>query len=113
MTISFDGSHNPIDAVEIYNVKGQKIKTLKNNNTSDTNKIFWDGRNEQGNYVATETYFCRINTPKGGGVSPLFANIYLNLVDRAAKRKDSVFQKYKIVMPIAMIRAKVINFCLI
>jgi group II intron reverse transcriptase/maturase len=35
-------------------------------------------------------------TPQGGVISPLLANIYLNLVDKAVKRKDGVFQKYKI-----------------
>jgi len=35
-------------------------------------------------------------TPQGGVISPLLANIYLNLVDKAVKRKGSIFQKYKI-----------------
>ena len=35
-------------------------------------------------------------TPQGGVISPLLANIYLNLVDKAVKRKDGVFHKYKI-----------------
>ncbi len=37
-------------------------------------------------------------TPQGGVISPLLANIYLNLVDKAVRRKDSIFQKYKIDM---------------
>jgi len=32
-------------------------------------------------------------TPQGGVISPLLANIYLNLVDKAVKRKGSVFSE--------------------
>lgn len=35
-------------------------------------------------------------TPQGGVISPLLANIYLNLVDKAVNRKGGVFQKHKI-----------------
>ncbi|MCF7913352.1 MAG: group II intron reverse transcriptase/maturase, partial [Candidatus Cloacimonetes bacterium] len=33
-------------------------------------------------------------TPQDGVISPLLANIYLNLVDKAVKRKDGYFYKY-------------------
>ncbi len=33
-------------------------------------------------------------TPQGGVISPLLANIYLNLVDKAVNRKDGHFYKY-------------------
>jgi len=33
-------------------------------------------------------------TPQGGIISPLLANIYLNLVDKAVMRKDGYFYKY-------------------
>lgn len=35
-------------------------------------------------------------TPQGGIISPLLANIYLNLVDKAVSRKDGAFLKYGI-----------------
>lgn len=35
----------------------------------------------------------RIGTPQGGVISPLFANIYLNLLDRIVNKLTSVFQK--------------------
>jgi len=33
-------------------------------------------------------------TPQGGIISPLLANLYLNLVDKAVTRKDGYFYKY-------------------
>ncbi len=33
-------------------------------------------------------------TPQGGVISPLLANIYLNLLDKAVNRKDGYFHKY-------------------
>ncbi len=35
-------------------------------------------------------------TPQGGVISPLLANIYLNLLDKAVSRKDGYFHKYGI-----------------
>ncbi len=35
-------------------------------------------------------------TPQGGVISPLLANIYLNLLDKAVARKDGYFYKYRI-----------------
>jgi len=35
-------------------------------------------------------------TPQGGVISPLFGNIYLNLLDKAVNRRDGFFHKYGI-----------------
>ena len=37
-------------------------------------------------------------TPQGGIISPLLANIYLNLVDKAVQRKDGMFHKFCVVI---------------
>lgn len=37
-------------------------------------------------------------TPQGGIISPLLANIYLNLVDKAVMRKDGIFHKFGVVI---------------
>ncbi|MCF8297126.1 MAG: SBBP repeat-containing protein [Saprospiraceae bacterium] len=62
LTISFDISDNYVKSVEIYNIKGQKVKTFRQNNVSGNNTIYWDGKNEQGRFVATGTYLCRVTT---------------------------------------------------
>ncbi|MCD4705240.1 hypothetical protein K8R66_04160 [bacterium] len=40
----------------------------------------------------------RKGTPQGGVISPLLANIYLNLIDKAVFRKDGHFKKFGITM---------------
>ena len=35
-------------------------------------------------------------TPQGGVISPLLANIYMNLVDRAVNREGGIFRYYGI-----------------
>ena len=47
--------------VEIYNVLGQKIRTLANEpRRADTYAMIWDGKDDNGLAVATGTYFCRL-----------------------------------------------------
>lgn len=38
----------------------------------------------------------KIGTPQGGVISPLLANIYLHLLDKAVNRQNGVFQQYGI-----------------
>jgi len=65
-TISFDiTSENGEDAeIFIYNLKGQKIKPVKNFqiDKSSNQQITWNGRDENGNNLSSGIYFLRIET---------------------------------------------------
>jgi len=50
--------------IEVYNITGQKVKTLVDGNaTVGTNSIDWDGTDEYGYEVASGMYFYRLNAP--------------------------------------------------
>ena len=63
-TISFDLDTQKDEEVniEIFNVKGQKIKSFRNLQTSNSSnqQIVWDGTDEIGNYVSSGLYFYRL-----------------------------------------------------
>jgi PKD repeat protein len=49
--------------LQIYNIKGQLVKTLLNNSTVNTGtSINWDGRDNKGSIIATGVYFVRLET---------------------------------------------------
>jgi hypothetical protein len=61
-TISFEISESGKTEVEIFNVKGQKVKTLLNENLEfGSHSIVWDGRNDKGEQVSSGMYFYRIS----------------------------------------------------
>ena len=61
-TISFEIAEKGKTAVEIYNVKGQKVKTLlKENLEVGTHSIVWDGKNDNKQQVASGMYFYKIS----------------------------------------------------
>jgi flagellar hook assembly protein FlgD len=48
-------------AVIIYNIIGQKVKTLfEGRNTRGKHRIVWDGTNDNGKSAASGIYFCRV-----------------------------------------------------
>ena len=62
-TISFDMPQAGKANVQIYNLRGQLVKTLLNNQVSaGTQNIIWNGRDSKNNSVASGVYFYRIKT---------------------------------------------------
>jgi Subtilase family/FlgD Ig-like domain/FG-GAP-like repeat len=52
--------------LEVYNLLGQKIKTvIEKNLTPGAHRVVWDGSNDSGNDVASGVYFYRLKTSDG------------------------------------------------
>ncbi|MCB5259371.1 MAG: T9SS type A sorting domain-containing protein [Candidatus Cloacimonetes bacterium] len=50
--------------LEVYNVRGQKAKTLSNNSLHGGKyTVVWDGKDDGNRNVATGVYFYRLTTP--------------------------------------------------
>ena len=61
-TISFTAKQKGFATLNIYNLKGQLIKTLlKDNILSGEHKLIWDGKDNQGNNVASGVYLYKLN----------------------------------------------------
>ncbi|MCD4652281.1 MAG: T9SS type A sorting domain-containing protein, partial [Candidatus Cloacimonetes bacterium] len=61
-TLSVEDSKAPI-CLEIFNIKGQKVKSLKAGRVSAGNHTFiWQGRNNLGKPVSSGVYFYRLRT---------------------------------------------------
>jgi cytochrome c peroxidase len=61
-TISFSLSKRSYVDLSIYNILGEKVKTLVNGNLDAGNHtITWDGKNESGSVVASGIYFYKLN----------------------------------------------------
>ena len=55
--------------LEIYNVRGQKVKTLCNSElTKGKHTLEWNGKDDQDRQVASGIYFSRLNSPEGNFV---------------------------------------------
>ncbi len=60
-TISFQLSENDEVNLSIYNIKGQKIKTIVNQKLEQgLHQITWDGKNDNNQYVASGVYFYKL-----------------------------------------------------
>ena len=61
-TISFNVVKDAPVSIDIYNIQGQKVKTLVNNvMTAGTHTVVWRGDNNEGNKVTSGVYFCKMN----------------------------------------------------
>ena len=59
-------------SVDIYNVKGQKVKSLFNGQGKKGRKVLsWDTKDNNGQSVASGIYFYRLNTPEGTKVQKM------------------------------------------
>ncbi len=63
-TISFDIAENDYVKIEIYNIKGQKIKALVNKEMpTGKYQIVWDGTDDNNKTVNSGVYFCKMQLP--------------------------------------------------
>ncbi|MBI9032230.1 T9SS type A sorting domain-containing protein [bacterium] len=62
-TISYDISKQSQVTVDIYNIKGQKVKRLlKENQEAGQHSIIWKGDNDEGKRVSSGSYFYRVKS---------------------------------------------------
>ncbi|MFO7897056.1 MAG: FlgD immunoglobulin-like domain containing protein [Candidatus Cloacimonadales bacterium] len=62
-TISFNLPSDSDVLVEVYNVKGQKVKTLLNEKmVAGSNSVFWNGEDNNGSKVSSGVYLYRVKT---------------------------------------------------
>jgi FlgD Ig-like domain len=60
-TIEFSIQHNSKIELSIYNIKGQRVKILAQNNfTKGSHSIIWDGIDESGKYVSSGIYYYKL-----------------------------------------------------
>ncbi|MGC9362057.1 MAG: FlgD immunoglobulin-like domain containing protein, partial [Candidatus Syntrophosphaera sp.] len=64
-SISFDLKAPASTSVRIYNIKGQIIRTLMENNTlQGKQNVTWDGKDQSGRKVTAGIYFAKITADK-------------------------------------------------
>ena len=64
-TIAFDLDRSGDVTVAIYNMLGQKVRTLINKKmTKGHHTVRWDGRDDAGNLLASGIYYCRLSADK-------------------------------------------------
>jgi len=50
-----------------YTISGKRIRNIKANGREGFNKVFWDGKDEQGNRLANNTYFVKVKAKAATG----------------------------------------------
>ncbi len=64
-TIAFSTKENGPVSIDIFNVKGQKVRTLVNDNMEAGNHtVVWNGQNDNGKNVASGVFFYRMKSGK-------------------------------------------------
>jgi hypothetical protein len=60
-TIRFSLPASGLATVEIFNIKGQKVRTLMHEpKNPGSHSLIWNGKNDQGKSCSSGVYFCRI-----------------------------------------------------
>jgi hypothetical protein len=63
VTLEFGLPINGLTVLQIFDVRGRFVRTLINNPlAAGVHRVLWDGRNAQGEPVASGVYFCRLVT---------------------------------------------------
>ena len=63
-SIKYDLAENSLVRMDIYNVRGQLVKTLLNQEMlAGTHSVIWDGKDGQGRSVSSGVYFYRMSLP--------------------------------------------------
>lgn len=63
-SIKYDLAENSLVRMDIFNVKGQLVKTLLNQEMlAGTHSVIWDGKDGQGRSVSSGVYFYRMSLP--------------------------------------------------
>jgi hypothetical protein len=71
-TISFNIPQQTNVNVTVYNVKGEKVKTLVNSAlNSGTHTVVWDGEDDNQNAVASGVYFYKVRTENSTAVKKI------------------------------------------
>lgn len=64
-TISFSLPKESNCIMEVFNIKGQKVKTLLNDKqTKGNHKVVWNGTDDNGKSVSSGMYFYKLTTPE-------------------------------------------------
>lgn len=70
--VAFTLEEKSFVSLEIYNVKGQKVKSLCNGEkTAGEHKLEWDGRDDHGKRLGSGIYFCRLQAGNHSSVHKL------------------------------------------
>jgi len=63
-TISYNLPKTGSVRLDIYNIKGQLVRTLVNDHkTAGSHSVIWDGKDDNGRAASTGVYFYRMVTP--------------------------------------------------
>ena len=62
-TLSFSLNERGRVVIEVFNLKGQKIKTLENRTLeAGEHSVIWNGKDENGNSIPSGIYFSKLDT---------------------------------------------------